>query len=89
MKTITLDLTQMKSIRQLHLYLRSVLDLPDYYGENLDALYDCLTEICEPVILKMPQAVAERTELGWYGERLLLVLKDAAEENPNLKVELI
>lgn len=31
-----------------HDYLMEALDLPDYYGKNLDALYDCLTEMeCE------------------------------------------
>ena len=28
-----------------HDYLIRKLDLPDYYGRNLDALYDCLTDI--------------------------------------------
>ena len=28
-----------------HDYLMEALDFPDYYGKNLDALYDCLTEI--------------------------------------------
>ena len=65
MKTVTLALARMQSIRQLHKYLRAELELPDYYGENLDALYDCLTEVCEPVILKIPQAVAAGSE--WVG----------------------
>ena len=66
MKTVTLALARMQSIRQLHKYLRAELELPDYYGENLDALYDCLTEVCEPVILKIPQAVAAGSEfLVW------------------------
>lgn len=34
-----------------HDYLMEALDLPDYYGKNLDALYDCLTEICCDVTL--------------------------------------
>lgn len=90
MKTVTLALARMQSIRQLHKYLRAELELPDYYGENLDALYDCLTEVCEPVILKIPQAaVAAGSELGWYGARLLTVVQDAAAANPNLQVELI
>ena len=28
-----------------HDYLMEMLDFPDYYGKNLDALYDCLCEI--------------------------------------------
>ena len=28
-----------------HDYLKEVLNFPDYYGKNLDALYDCLCDI--------------------------------------------
>ena len=28
-----------------HDYLKDALNFPDYYGKNLDALYDCLCEI--------------------------------------------
>lgn len=28
-----------------HDYLKKALNFPDYYGKNLDALYDCLTDI--------------------------------------------
>ena len=45
MKTVTLALARMQSIRQLHKYLRTELELPDYYGENLDgSLRACYTK---------------------------------------------
>ena len=28
-----------------HDYLKKALNFPNYYGKNLDALYDCLTDI--------------------------------------------
>lgn len=43
MNKITLDGKEIK--KDEHEYLIEELDLPDYYGRNLDALYDCLTEI--------------------------------------------
>ncbi len=42
--TIFIDANQYASARELHLALKRMLDLPDYYGCNADALYDCLSE---------------------------------------------
>ena len=89
MRKIILDLARMHSVPALHKYLRSVLALPVYYGTNLDALHDCLTELAEPTQLVVPAAIAENENLGWYGEQLLQVLQDAAAENKNLQVTII
>ncbi|WP_069593141.1 barstar family protein [Methanosphaera sp. WGK6] len=43
MNIIELDGKKIKLLS--HEYLIEMLDLPSYYGRNLDALYDCLTEI--------------------------------------------
>ena len=88
MRTITLDLEHMHSVPCLHRQLRTALELPIYYGENLDALYDCLTAIGEETELVVPAAVADAEHLGWYGEQLLSVLQDAAKENKNLRLTL-
>ena len=40
-----LDALKMKTKTEAHSYLKEVLRLPEYYGGNLDALYDCLTEM--------------------------------------------
>ena len=42
--TIFIDAAQYASVKELHLALKLLLDLPDYYGCNADALYDCLSE---------------------------------------------
>lgn len=88
MRTIKLELSKMSSLTELHKYLRRALELPVYYGMNLDALYDCLMEISEETTLIVPEAVAKEEYLGWYGKQLLQVLQDAAEENAALKLKI-
>ncbi len=86
MRKITLDLKKMASLPDLHKHLRRELALPVYYGANLDALYDCLTDITEDTQLLVPAAVADDANLGWYGQQFLQVLQDAAAVNEHLQV---
>jgi len=51
MQTIMIDGSLYSSAKELHLALRRLLDLPDYYGLNADALSDCLSERVSPVDL--------------------------------------
>ena len=85
---IILDGKAMTDRPAAHNHLAQRLDLPAYYGRNLDALYDVLTELGEDtqIILVDPAAVVEN--LGKYGEALLSALQEAAEENPNLIITL-
>ena len=49
MHTIFIDGNQYATPRELHLALKDMLDLPEHYGCNADALYDCLSERKDPV----------------------------------------
>ena len=51
MQTIMLDGSLYASAREMHLALKKMLSLPDYYGLNADALNDCLGEKTERVSL--------------------------------------
>ena len=53
MKEITLDGKYLQQTEAGHLYLMQMLDFPEYYGKNMDALYDLLTEIAEPVAIRI------------------------------------
>ena len=81
-----IDCTNATSKEALHQYLKEVLHLPDYYGGNLDALFDCLTEIGSPTCLIL-QNTQRLIPLGDYGEALLSTFRDAALENPNVTLE--
>ena len=39
-----IDLKEISTREELHALLRKELPLPEYYGDNLDAFYDVLTE---------------------------------------------
>ena len=85
---IILDGSAMTDRAAAHSHLAQMLDLPSYYGRNLDALYDVLMEIGEDteLVLRDPGAVA--VSLGKYGEALLATLQEAAESNPHLTIAL-
>ena len=88
MRKIILDIEKMRSLPMLHKYLHTALALPEYYGANLDALHDCLTEFVEPTELVVPKKVADEAYLGWYGQQFLQLLEDAGAANEALKITL-
>ena len=76
---IILDVKEFKGKKKAHNYLKKVLKFPDYYGKNLDALYDCLGEIGEETLITVPKAIQEKGYLGEYGKTMLQVFLDAAK----------
>ena len=85
MKTIVLDGVLMPKREEAYAYLTQQLELPDFCGKNLDALYDALTaETAVPTRLVVCRR--ELLEQWSYGASLLETMTDAARENPNLQV---
>lgn len=77
---IILDAAMLRERLPAHDYLKEALALPDYYGKNLDALYDCLTELGETEI----QFVNLDAAGDSYFSRVLDLFQEAREENPRL-----
>ena len=86
MEKIYLNGKRMKNREQMHDHIRKRLHLPDYYGNNLDALYDCLTECGTEREIIVRNAEALRTYCADYGGKLLSVLAAATGTNPLLTV---
>ena len=88
MRKLTLDCSQIGTKAGLHLQLTELLDLPEYYGNNLDALADCLSEIHQDTCLVLEHPEALQESLGDYADRLFRLLEHCASENPFFHVEL-
>ena len=77
-ETIRLDGARLCRRKEAMALLGEALALPEWWGRNLDALYDCLTgELGRPVRLEL--SGREDMEATDFGRLLLRVLEDAAE----------
>lgn len=61
-----------------HGYIKEKLDFPDYYGENLDALFDCLTEMDRKTIIIKDSEIVD--------EEIVATFVDASKENPDIEL---
>lgn len=87
-RRVTLSGNKMTSREVLHAYLAKKLAFPAYYGKNLDALHDCLSERSTPLHITVTYAERLKEHLGDYGETLLQVLQDVAEENKHISISI-
>ena len=71
-----------------HRFLANRLDFPEYYGQNLDALADCLEDVCEPTTITFERIRHDDdpTPLMEYLDRACMVLIRAARVNPQLSL---
>jgi len=85
-KRFVVDLAGLGTKADLHDRIRRALELPEYYGENLDALYDLLTEMDEGTEIVFSGADQADRSLGEYLDILREMCSDAEHENPGLMI---
>ena len=86
MKDITIDCRGFVPRSDLHRAFADALAFPDYYGNNLDALHDCLADISEETRIRLLNWTEAEERLGNYARSAKRAILDAAVENPNLSV---
>ena len=78
---VTIDCRQIHSQEDFHDAMASKLRLPDFYGENLDALYDCLTSIGHRTTINLIGVQALLNNLSSYGRAAINAMERAEREN--------
>ena len=82
---IEIDLASVKNKEDLHALLKNILDFPDYYGRNLDALFDFLTEPHELYEICFKNTASAEDALGGYFYAFKQTFADAEEESSFVK----
>jgi ribonuclease inhibitor len=84
MKEIILDGKEMTDKTSAHKYIKKQMNFPDYYGENLDALWDLLSTTSTSTTIYLINEHEIINNLGEYGNLLLEVFQDASFENDSI-----
>lgn len=75
------DFERLHTPEAVYDYLQGELCFPAWFGRNLDALHDCLTDVSTPTRLILTGTASPSAQ------RFLPVFRDAARRNRNLSVE--
>lgn len=78
MNKVVIQGSKLTDKKFLHKILKQELKLPAYYGENLDALWDCLTTDIElPLTIEWVDFQKSKDILGDYAENTLEIFNEA------------
>ena len=86
MKIITIDCSQISDKESFHTTMEEKLEFPSWYGKNLDALHDCLTEVFTNTQIRFVNFHHLEETLGLYTVALRRAMNQAAEENPCIAI---
>ena len=81
MKNVTIDCGGIATKQELHAHIAKMLHFPDWYGHNLDALMDCLTDLEDTTV-----TLTGREGVGFDAAGFWETFRDAEQENPRLTV---
>ena len=85
--TYTIDLYGAESRAEIHKRIRRGLPVPEYYGNNLDALHDVLTECADGTEIVFENSSETAPNMQGYVEALRWMCSETAEEYPEIQIE--
>ena len=92
MKKIELNFENCKYISEIHNALKDTFELPEYYGKNWDALWDCLDGLFYDegeVTVEIHGLNSLKEDLKHACKPMLEVFNDVHNNTPNVKFVII
>ena len=80
MSIYLLDGKDMTSKEEAFELIAKELAFPGYFGKNLDALYDCLSDMSAENTIHFVNTAILEEYLGDYAEKILSCFRDASSE---------
>ncbi|MBQ8525936.1 MAG: barstar family protein [Clostridia bacterium] len=85
MKKIIVNFSNCKFIGEVHKVLKEAFSFPEYYGENLSALWDCLRYYSlDPISVEVIGLSEISEELSDYMNEIFQIFDEVHEENPGI-----
>ena len=86
MRIITIDCAGITDKTGFHNAVAEALEFPSWYGKNLDALHDCMTEVFTDTQVQFENWNLLEEALGHYTAAIQWAMTHAAEENPCIQI---
>lgn len=84
MKMILIDMEEINSFDEIHDIFQERLEFPEWYGRNLDALYDCLTDVTDDLYICIDHCNLLTERFPEKATAFLELLENLEEENSHI-----
>lgn len=86
MREFVIDGQQMITPNQMYAHLSELIWFPDYFGKNLDALYDVLSEVSDDTVIHFKNTDVFLKEMKKDGFKLIRVFRTLEHQTENYTV---
>ena len=86
MRELVVDGNKINDMADIHSLFAKELSFPEWYGNNLDALRDCLTDVSDEVVITVVNRDALFEKLNVRYGRFLKTLEYSKKENEKLNI---
>jgi len=87
-KCIYIGIENARTMDDIYGIFEEALDMPEYFGRNLDALHDCLCEVSKELCIVLADSEKLSEQIPKY-KAFLRMLKDTTEENPSVYIRIV